>query len=254
MVSLKLSVLFTVAAVVAFASSAVSSPTYFAPRENVREEDKNQISTPDSTDGEDEDENTPIYTPDFSGSIYPEMCIFKRDSEFVIDEIPVKYLTVHEITELLDEEDDIFAKELDIFMASKIVRTRIDDFGGVRVPTVGRHKRWVPVAARLLFAGRALFKGAVRAPKPTASGSRITQQYTRSGNFQNANQHFNSFRPDNVKPLSKNGISGRTGTVGKHRITVRDGSKQGSPTLEIRSPKSNVEYVRKFRYEQQGKH
>ncbi|CAG5132043.1 unnamed protein product [Candidula unifasciata] len=111
-----------------------------------------------------------------------------------------------------------------------------------------RPKRWVGGLARLFSAGRNLFNGAVRAPKTTVSGKRVTQEYNKPGNFEDAVRSFNQFRPDDVTSFSKNGISGQTGTVGPHRFTVRDGSKQGSPTVEIRSPRPNGEHVRKIRF------
>ena len=51
-----------------------------------------------------------------------------------------------------------------------------------------------------------------------------------------------------MRDLGACGISGRTGTVGKHRVTVRDGSSGNSrPTLQIRSPGGSM--VTKFRYQ-----
>ncbi|BFZ07223.1 hypothetical protein BsWGS_10262 [Bradybaena similaris] len=247
-----------------------------------------------------------------------------------IDGIALKFLTEDELKELLDNEDNIIASELDVLVAKKLVDRRKMDavtetnlthskhrqkrfFGLIRnvakaagkaikrlvnkrpgviyvdnsrhrkkrsplllVPRPGflfgrrpfpiadkkepgrntgkstkrRQKRWLGIAAKLLSAGRNLFRGAVRAPKPTVSGNRVTQQYTRPGNYGDAVRDFNRFQPDNVKSFNKNGISGQTGTVGQHRFTVRDGSKQGSPTLEIRSPRPTGERIRKFRYNQ----
>ncbi|XP_059154480.1 uncharacterized protein LOC131939966 [Physella acuta] len=111
-----------------------------------------------------------------------------------------------------------------------------------------RRKRSLPALAGKVLskAARTLFKSA-RAGRVTTSGACITRQYQRFGNFNDALRDFNRFRPDNLKSFNGK-ISGRTGTVGKHRITVRNGSSNGSPALEIRSYKARGEYVRKFRY------
>uniref|UniRef100_A0A0B7AKN1 Uncharacterized protein n=1 Tax=Arion vulgaris TaxID=1028688 RepID=A0A0B7AKN1_9EUPU len=241
MVSMKLAVLLIVTAVVAFVSSAVVDTSNNVVKEKTLQDDLDQIRTPfipDFTDDED----------DVGG--------VSDDDNAEIDGIPLRLLTEEERENLLDEEDTIFAAKLDILVSQKIVKSREDgstvanDNDINLISPGGRQRRWIPVAIRLFSAGRALLKGAVRAPKPTFSGSRVTQQYVKPGNYGTATRDFNRFKPDGVTNFSKNGISGSTGTVGKHRITVRDGSKQGSPTLEIRSPKGNGENVRKFRYGQ----
>uniref|UniRef100_A0A7M6DL47 Uncharacterized protein n=1 Tax=Clytia hemisphaerica TaxID=252671 RepID=A0A7M6DL47_9CNID len=100
-----------------------------------------------------------------------------------------------------------------------------------------------------------MFRGSVRSGPMTSSGTRTTQNYDRTGNYGTASKDFDSFAPQNVKPFSKpykeGTLSGQTGNIGNHRITIRDGSKKDTPTLEIRSPRPDGStHVRQFRYEE----
>ncbi|XP_059154502.1 uncharacterized protein LOC131939984 [Physella acuta] len=165
------------------------------------------------------------------------------DVNTVIDGVPVKYLTYDELVDLINDEDNLVMSELDIVAIRQVIQARL---AKNITPQGGRQKRWVPLAMRLFQAGRALFTGS-RAGRVTSSGSRITRQYDRPGNYNDAVRDFNRFNPQNQGTFS-GPINGRTGTVGNHKITVRDGSSNGSPTLEIRSPKGDGTFVRKFRY------
>ncbi|XP_059154570.1 uncharacterized protein LOC131940044 [Physella acuta] len=161
----------------------------------------------------------------------------KIDDATEFDGIALCNLTVDEIRDLLEDDDNRVKYDIDIWVAKKEISERKQQT---------RRKRWIGIAARLFQAGRSLFKGST-AGRVSTSGSRVTRQYQRSGNYNDALRDFNKFRPDNVKSFGGK-ISGKTGTVGNHRITVRNGSSNGRPTLEIRSPKGKGEFVRKFRY------
>ena len=131
----------------------------------------------------------------------------------------------------------------DEHVAKKLVQDKLALYSqGPRL----RRKRIAPLVGRAAFAvGRALFRRFARG-RVTRSGSRVTRHYSRPGNYQDAVRDFNSLRPDNVRTFQGR-ISGRTGTVGRHRVTVRDGSSGNSrPTLEVRSHDGQL--VRKFRY------
>ncbi|BFZ07222.1 hypothetical protein BsWGS_10260 [Bradybaena similaris] len=190
-----------------------------------------------------QDRDNRTFVPDFTDDD-------KDDGDnATIDGITLRLLEKPELESLLDDEDNIVQSELDICVLKTIVDARSGNTvnQGNSTSSKVRKRRFLPFA---FAAARILFHGATRALRPTVSGSRITQQYIRKGGYRDAVNHFNALRPNNVKTFSKNGISGRTGTVGNHRVTVRDGSKQGSPTLEIRSPRPGKrEFVRKFRYE-----
>merc|ERR1711874_133420 len=111
----------------------------------------------------------------------------------------------------------------------------------------GRRKRWAALAR---MAARALFRGSART-RVSKSGSRVTSQYNRPGSYQDAVKDFERLQPRGQSSFNGR-ISGRTGTVGNHRVTVRDGSSGGQPTLEIRSPRPDGSTtVRKFRYDKQ---
>ena len=128
-------------------------------------------------------------------------------------------------------------------MAKKLVQDKLALYSqGPRL----RRKRIAPLVGRAVFAaGRALFRGFSRG-RTTRSGSRVTRHYGRQGNYQDAARDFDRLRPDNVRSFEGR-VSGRTGTVGNHRVTVRDGSSGNSrPTLEVRS--HGGEMVRKVRY------
>ena len=117
-----------------------------------------------------------------------------------------------------------------------------------------RRKRWWPIVTTAASAlarrgATAIFRKFAR-DGVTRSGSRLTKHYSRPGNYGDAKRDFNSLSPSNPKSFSGgNGISGETGTVGRHRVTVRDGSSgpNSRPTLEVRSKGGDV--VRKFRYD-----
>lgn len=72
----------------------------------------------------------------------------------------------------------------------------------------------------------------------------------RPGTYSDAVRDFYRMRPDKPqKWTSKTGVQGITGTVGRHRVTVRDWSKSGEPTISIGSPRPNGRtFERKFRY------
>ena len=65
-----------------------------------------------------------------------------------------------------------------------------------------------------------------------------TKHDSKEGGMDHANEDFDSLKPDNVKDINTKYGPGRTGTLenGK-KATVRPGSSEGPPTLEIR--KSN---------------
>lgn len=132
----------------------------------------------------------------------------------------------------------------DAHIANRLVQDKLALYNHGNGPL--RRKRTATLIGRADFAvGRTLFGGFSRGGT-TRSGSRITRHYDRPGSYQDAVQDFNRLRPDNVKAF-KGGINGRTGTMGKYRVTVRDGSSGNSrPTLEIRSHGGDM--VRKFRY------
>lgn len=149
---------------------------------------------------------------------------------------------------LMEAENDILVRQTEVHVAKKLyleAESLYTGKGGLR-----RRKRIAPLVGRLAFGvGRALFRSFSRG-RLSRSGSRLTQQYHRRGNFQDAVRDFNRLRPDNVRPIQGGRISGQTGTMGRHRVTVRDGSSgpNSRPTLEIRSHGGDM--VRKFRYEQ----
>ncbi|XP_059154449.1 uncharacterized protein LOC131939931 [Physella acuta] len=174
-------------------------------------------------------------TKDDNGDVFGDD---KIDGATEIDGIALKDLTRDELHDLMEDVDNRVMAELDILVGKLDIlkrKSRVRDT---------RQKRQLP---RLVFeAARALFRGST-AGRVTSSGARVTRQYQRPGNYQDAVRDFNRFSPINVKTFNGK-VSGQTGTMGNHRITVRNGSSNGSPTLEIRSPKGNGEFVRKFRY------
>ncbi len=59
------------------------------------------------------------------------------------------------------------------------------------------------------------------------------------GGFKKANSDFESFRPSDVKEIRTQYGNGKTGTLESgHSVTVRPGSSDGRPTLEIRNPEN----------------
>jgi len=66
-----------------------------------------------------------------------------------------------------------------------------------------------------------------------------TVQRIRKGDFTQANEDFDVLTPSNVKNIITKYGSGRTGTLPNGQtITVRPGSTDGRPTLEIRNPQN----------------
>nr|KAG5712709.1 hypothetical protein BaRGS_029764 [Batillaria attramentaria] len=146
---------------------------------------------------------------------------------------------------LMKVEDGVFVGQARVHVAKKLFleADSLYSKGGLR-----RRKRIAPLVGRVAFSvGRALFRSFSRG-RVSRSGSRITQQYHRTGNYGDAVRDFNRLRPDNVRTFNNGRISGQTGTMGNHRVTVRNGSSGNSrPTLEVRSHGGDM--VRKFRYE-----
>jgi len=63
-----------------------------------------------------------------------------------------------------------------------------------------------------------------------------TTQYVKPGDFEQAAKDFDSLKPSNVKPIDTKWGPGETGTLPDGRaITVRPGSSDTRPTLEIRN-------------------
>ncbi|PVD20471.1 hypothetical protein C0Q70_18627 [Pomacea canaliculata] len=139
-------------------------------------------------------------------------------------------------------EDTKFGAEADEHAGLKYLR----DVQGRKQTTSTPIRRRRQIGRAIFAAGRALFRSFSRNPA-TQSGSRVTQHYSKPGTYQDAVRDFQSLRPTNVKPIDRPGLTGQTGTMGNHQITIRDYSKQGSPTMEIRSHGGDL--VRKFRYE-----
>lgn len=74
-----------------------------------------------------------------------------------------------------------------------------------------------------------------------ATAGRVTKgkttQYVKSGDFSRASNEFDSLNPSNVKNINTPYGQGKTGTLPDGRtVTVRPGSTDGRPTLEIRNP------------------
>ncbi|HAQ41166.1 MAG TPA: hypothetical protein DCM73_10270, partial [Clostridiales bacterium] len=64
-----------------------------------------------------------------------------------------------------------------------------------------------------------------------------TNQYVKPGDFNSASKEFDSLNPSNVKNINTSYGQGKTGTLPDGRtVTVRPGSTDGRPTLEIRNP------------------
>ncbi len=64
-----------------------------------------------------------------------------------------------------------------------------------------------------------------------------TTLYEKPGDFSQASKEFDSLNPSNVKDINTSYGQGKTGTLPDGRtITVRPGSTDGRPTLEIRNP------------------
>lgn len=189
------------------------------------------------------------------------------DPDTVVEGIRLGDLSPKELYLLLDDVDNAIVSELDILVLKKQLEERAasaatsrsaedseatsrqaerpsahqDDEAGST-----RKKRW----GRLASAVRGIFRGSRRAPRPTRSGTRVTREYNRRGNYQDAQRHFDRLNPRDQSSFQGQ-ISGRSGRLGNHRVTVRDGSSGANsrPTLEIRTPRPDgTTYVRKFRY------
>ncbi|KAL8587319.1 hypothetical protein ACOMHN_045566 [Nucella lapillus] len=157
---------------------------------------------------------------------------------------PLASMSEETLVPYMNLEDKILLSQADEHVGFKLLKEQRSKKGGDQ-PL--RRKRIAPIVGRVVFAaGRALFRRFAR-KDITRSGSRVTRHYSGSGRYSDAVRDFNRLRPDNVRSFSNGRISGRTGTMGRHRVTVRDGSSGNSrPTLEIRSHGGSV--VRKFRY------
>ena len=71
-----------------------------------------------------------------------------------------------------------------------------------------------------------------------ATAGRVTKgkttQSVKSGDFSRASNEFDSLNPSNVKNINTSYGQGKTGTLPDERtVTVRPGSTDGRPTLEI---------------------
>ncbi|XP_046361800.1 uncharacterized protein LOC124138934 [Haliotis rufescens] len=154
------------------------------------------------------------------------------------DGVDLNTLSDDELNALVDAEDEILKGELDIKAYLNAVADK---------PRL--HKRWVPLARAAFSVGRSLFRSFSRG-RVSRSGSRLTRQYNRQGNYGDAVRDFNRLSPSGTRPITgNNNLRGITGTMGRHRVTVRNTSSNGRPTLEIRSPNTNGgSTVRKFRY------
>ncbi|XP_067651939.1 uncharacterized protein [Haliotis asinina] len=154
------------------------------------------------------------------------------------DGIDLNTLSDDELDALVDAKDEILEGELDIagYINAVANKRRL-------------HKRWIPLARAAFSIGRSLLRSFSRG-RVTRSGSRLTRQYNRQGNYGDAVRDFNRLNPSGARPISgRNNLQGITGTMGRHRVTVRNTSSNGRPTLEIRSPNANGgSTVRKFRY------
>ncbi|KAL8563772.1 hypothetical protein ACOMHN_058287 [Nucella lapillus] len=160
-------------------------------------------------------------------------------------EFPLKDMDDEELKEYLKLEDQIFLGEADEHVAFQLLKEKraLHTKGG----NLLRRKRIAPLVARAAFAvARGLARRFARSGV-TRSGSRVTRHYNGRGSYGDAVRDFNRMRPNNVRGFDNGRISGQTGTIGRHRVTVRNGSSGNSrPTLEVRSHGGSM--VRKFRY------
>ncbi|XP_005092812.1 uncharacterized protein LOC101862480 [Aplysia californica] len=166
------------------------------------------------------------------------------DPTTVLDGIRLRDLSYEELMFLLNNEDDLFVSEMDILALKKFVEKKVASrtSGGLRKKRAG---------VRALGVARGLFRGSTIG-RLTTSGRSVTRNYETQGDFHTAVTHFNNLNPTDRSAFSGR-ISGFTGMVGNHRVTARDGSKFGAPTLEIRSPKAGgTTMVRKFRFTPSG--
>ncbi len=67
-----------------------------------------------------------------------------------------------------------------------------------------------------------------------------SQQWVKKGDISTAEKDFKNLQPKNVKPIQTQYGPGKTGTLTDGKtVTVRPGSSEGSPTVEIRNPLNN---------------
>ncbi|WP_157935956.1 hypothetical protein [Paracoccus zhejiangensis] len=67
-----------------------------------------------------------------------------------------------------------------------------------------------------------------------------TRHGRKTGGMGQADRDFDSLGPENVRNINTQYGAGRTGTLSDGtRVTVRPGSSDGRPTLEMRNPTSN---------------
>ncbi|XP_076448426.1 uncharacterized protein LOC143285098 [Babylonia areolata] len=160
-------------------------------------------------------------------------------------EFPVNEMDDEELKLYLALEERIFLGQADEHVAFQILKEKRSLYtkkGGNLV----RRKRIAPLVARVAFGVARSLASRFARSGITRSGTRVTRHYNGRGSFSDAVRDFNRMRPSNVRSFNGK-ISGQTGTLGRHRVTVRDGSKGNSrPTLEIRSHGGDL--VRKFRY------
>ncbi|XP_041373492.1 uncharacterized protein LOC121386606 [Gigantopelta aegis] len=126
----------------------------------------------------------------------------------------------------------------------------IDLWSGKRslAPNSQRPKRfWSIVARGAWTAGRALFRSSTLTKISRGAKNRLTKQYFRRGNFRTALRDYKRMNIQGSRRFTeRNGVRGYTGRMGNHKVTVRNSSTNGKPTLDIRS--KNGKTVRKFRY------
>jgi hypothetical protein len=80
----------------------------------------------------------------------------------------------------------------------------------------------------------------LRDAKPGEKTNGRTTQFVKQGEFSQASKEFDSQNSSGIKDINTDYGAGRTGTFsGDRTITVRLGSTDGCPTLEIRNPVNN---------------
>lgn len=80
-------------------------------------------------------------------------------------------------------------------------------------------------------------KGILEDAKPGRKTKGKTTQYEKEGGFEEANEDFGKLNPKDVKDIDADSGKVKTGKLDDGRsVTVRQGSKDGRPTLEIRKP------------------
>ncbi|WP_223843966.1 MULTISPECIES: hypothetical protein [Rhizobium] len=72
-----------------------------------------------------------------------------------------------------------------------------------------------------------------------------TKHGEKDGGMSEADKDFDSLEPDNSRPIDTQYGPGRTGTLEDgSKITVRPGSSDGRPTLQIRNPNGRQTEIR----------